>query len=157
MKKTTWFIAVLVIVAGFATSAYAYQALVGPTGVVYYDKGKTYDGYTLFAPNSCKNTYLIDMEGNLVHKWRSKYYPGLYAELLPNGNLLRGARPPYKYCGIDGVCGRVEEIDWDGNVVWDFRDMATKNQVTRLRCQLLSCTEAVAILSNRADVGIAHK
>jgi len=130
MKKTTWFIAVLVIVAGFATSAYAYQALVGPTGVVYYDKGKAYDGYTLFAPNSCKNTYLIDMEGNLVHKWRSKFYPGLYAELLPNGNLLRGARPPYKYCGIDGVCGRVEEIDWDGNVVWSFKDMATKNEVT---------------------------
>ncbi len=29
MKKITWFIALLVIVVGFGTSAYAYQALVG--------------------------------------------------------------------------------------------------------------------------------
>lgn len=39
-----------------------------------------------------KTTYLIDMEGNIVHTWDCEYAPGLYAELLPNGNLLRGGR-----------------------------------------------------------------
>ena len=113
---------------GFATFASAYQALVGPSGVLYYDKGKAFDGYTLFAPNTSKKTYLIDMEGNIVHTWESKYNPGLYAVLLPNGNLLRASRPPYKYCGFDGVAGIVEEIDWDGKVVWS-KEIATKNQV----------------------------
>ena len=36
MKRITWFIALLAIVVGFGTSAYAYQALVGPTGVLLY-------------------------------------------------------------------------------------------------------------------------
>ena len=39
---------------------------------------------------NCKTTYLIDMEGNIVHQWDTEYGPGAYAELLPNGNLLRG-------------------------------------------------------------------
>jgi hypothetical protein len=128
MKKIAGFIFLLAIVVGFGMSAYAYQALVGPTGVIYYKSNKAYDGYTLFAPNSCKKTYLIDMEGNLVHSWNSQYFPGLYAELLPNGNLLRGGRPPYKYCGIDGVSGLVEEIDWSGKVVWKY-ELASKDQV----------------------------
>ena len=93
MKKVTWFIALLVIIVGFGTSAWAYQALVGPTGVVYYKSNRAYEGYTLFAPLTTKKTYLIDMEGNLIHTWDSEYYPGLYAELLPNGNLLRAGRP----------------------------------------------------------------
>jgi hypothetical protein len=56
MKKITWFIAFLVILAGFGTSVYAYQALVGPTGVLIYKKGKAYDGYTVFAPLISKRT-----------------------------------------------------------------------------------------------------
>jgi hypothetical protein len=129
MKKITWFIALLVIVVGFGTSAWAYQALVGPTGVVYYKSNKAYEGYTLFAPLTTKKTYLIDMEGNLIHTWDSEYYPGLFAQLLPNGNLLRAGRPQAVYCGIDGIGGYIEEIDWNGKVVWSFKGMFTKNQV----------------------------
>jgi len=128
MKRLTYFIALLVFVVGFATSVYAYEALVGPTGVLYYDKGKTYDGYTLFAPNVSQKTYLIDMEGNLVHKWNTTTYPGLYAELLPNGNLLRAGRAQQQQCTISGVGGLVEEIDWKGSVVWRYK-MASKDQI----------------------------
>ena len=128
MKKTICFLGLLVFVIGTTASSYAYEALVGPTGVLHYNPQKTYDGYTLLAPNSCKKTYLIDMEGNVVHTWKSRYNPGLYAELLPNGNLLRGARPPYKYCGISGVGGLVQEIDWNGKVVWEYR-MSSSNEV----------------------------
>lgn len=128
MKRSTCFIALLAFVVGFTTSTYAYEALVGPTGVLHYDKRKAYDGYTLFAPNVSKKTYLIDMEGNLVHKWNTRSYPGLYAELLPNGNLLRAGRVQYKRCAISGVGGLIEEIDWKGKVVWKYR-MASKNQI----------------------------
>jgi len=128
MKRSTYFIALLVFVVGFATSAYAYEALVGPTGVLYYDKKKAYNGYTLFAPNVSKKTYLIDMEGNLVHKWNTTSYPGLYAELLPNGNLLRAGRVGYKRCAISGVGGQIDEIDWKGKLVWRYK-IASKDQV----------------------------
>jgi len=128
MKRSTYFIALVVLVVGFATSAYAYEALVGPTGVLYYNKGKAYNGYTLFAPNVSKKTYMIDMEGNLVHKWNTRSYPGLYAELLPNGNLLRAGRVTQKRCKISGVGGLIEEIDWKGKVVWKHK-MASRNQI----------------------------
>jgi hypothetical protein len=130
MKKVMWFVFLLAAIVGFGTSVSAYQALVGPTGVLIYKKDKVYDGYTLYAPLTSKKTYLIDMEGNIVHTWDSEYYPGLYAELLPNGNLLRAGRPmPIQYCGIDGVGGYVEEFDWSGKVVWRFTDMYNKNVV----------------------------
>jgi hypothetical protein len=129
MKRSIYFIALLVLVVGFTTSAYAYEALVGPTGVLYWDKGKTYNGYTVFAPNSSKKTYMIDMEGNLVHKWNTQSYPGLYAELLPNGNLLRAGQIfPRKVCAISGTGGLVEEYDWEGSKVWSYR-MFTSNEI----------------------------
>jgi hypothetical protein len=75
--------------AGFAllltvacASVYAYQSHYGPSGVTYYDKTKSYGGYTLFTPlrpgpePDFKNnaTYLIDMEGNVVHTWTLPKY-----------------------------------------------------------------------------------
>jgi hypothetical protein len=106
------------------TVADAYELLYGPTGLIRYNKEKAYDGYTLFAPMLSTTTYLIDMEGNVVHKWKSKYPPGLYAMLLPNGHLMRTARPdpdkvPVKF---GGVAGLIQEIDWDGNVVWEYKE-----------------------------------
>ncbi|MBW1775498.1 MAG: aryl-sulfate sulfotransferase [Deltaproteobacteria bacterium] len=103
-------------------STMAYEAMVGPTGVLKYDKAKSFGGYTLFSPMlGCKTTYLIDMEGNVVHKWDTDYGPGLYAILLPNGNLLRGASLKKKATTIGGAAGMVQEIDWDGKVVWEYK------------------------------------
>jgi hypothetical protein len=122
MRKIWEIFFVVLFIAGSFDSASAYEAMVGPTGVMKYDKGKSYGGYTLFAPiMNCKITYLIDMEGDVVHKWKSEYTPGMYAMLLPNGNLLRGGvlkKPP---ASIGGVSGIVQEIDWDGKVVWEYK------------------------------------
>lgn len=122
------------------SSAFAYEAATGPTGILTYDKNKTYEGYTLFSPMiGSKTTYLMDMEGQIVHTWETDYRPGLYAELLPNGNLLRAGRPDQKklmeeksgkkikkgelkkFIGIGGASGIIQEIDWDGNVVWEYK------------------------------------
>jgi hypothetical protein len=46
--------------------------------------------------------------------------PGTMAYLLDNGNLLRGVRindHPRFFGG--GIAGRLQELDWDGKVVWD--------------------------------------
>lgn len=125
MRNVIVMMALFCVLVSF-TPAPAYEAFNGPTGVLYWEKAKAYDGYTLFAPMvNCTTTYLIDMEGNVVHTWKSKYPPGLYAELLPNGNLLRAAVLPRKnmpgYCGIGGAGGLIEEIDWDGKVVWSYK------------------------------------
>ncbi|MEP0813751.1 MAG: PKD domain-containing protein [bacterium] len=78
------------------------------------------DGYTLVAPLGEKRTYLIDMDGNPVHTWDSNYYPGLSAELEETGHLLRlGYVGGFWFNGM-GKAGRIEEYDWDGNLVWSY-------------------------------------
>lgn len=111
-------------------------------------EGKTFDGYTLIAPAYHTTTYLVDMEGNVVHYWENDGTPALSAYLLENGNLLRtstidqteksspegqgttGARGfggIFGFGGMTGIANRgggagglIQEISWDGDVVWEF-------------------------------------
>jgi len=102
-----------------AGSASAYEALYGPTEVTYYDKDKAYNGYTMFThlgPGQEKYTYLIDMEGNLVHTWQVPGGIEKNTVLLENGNILRAIS------ATDGSAPVYQEVDWDGNVVWEWKD-----------------------------------
>lgn len=122
-KRVSIVIAFLSLLLAF-TPALAYEAIVGPTGVLKYKKAGSYGGYTLFAPTvGCKTTYLIDMEGNVVHRWESEYPPGLYAVLLPNGNLLRAGaiKDPAPPATIGGSGGIIQEFDWKGELVWEYK------------------------------------
>ena len=80
----------------------------------------SFDGYTLFSPMNWKLTYLIDPRGRLVHTWTSAYAPGLSAQLLPNGNLLRAGRVNNPAFPIGGNGGVIEEIDWQDQVIWSY-------------------------------------
>src|SRR5262249_11668017 len=84
---------------------------------------KAFQGYTLLAPMNGTKTYLIDMQGRVVRAWESKYTAGQEAYLLENGHLLRAAKvdPREQAFGGAGQGGRVQEFDWDGGLVWDFK------------------------------------
>ena len=77
-------------------------------------------GYVLFSPLVSDVTYLVDAAGKVVHTWQSQYSPcGLY--LLDNGSLLRLAHEPTPSAfQAGGEAGRIQELAWDGEVVWDF-------------------------------------
>jgi hypothetical protein len=80
---------------------------------------KSFAGYTLFAPKHNTSTYLIDNNGQVVHSWTgSKYEPGQSVYLLENGHLLRACMTKGKLSTGGGEGGRIEEYDWDGNLVW---------------------------------------
>lgn len=99
-------------------------------GLIHRQDG-AYPGYTLFAPQQYTDTYLIDLDGQLVHHWRSDYLPGNSAYLLPEGHLLRTATFDPTGTGPftgGGAGGRIEEFDWDGNLVWAF-ELATGDQL----------------------------
>jgi hypothetical protein len=82
--------------------------------------GEMSDGYTLFAPNNSKATYLIDMDGTIVHRWSHTKSGGYAVYLLENGNIIRTAQATNSTLNGGGSAGYVEEVDWDGNVVWQF-------------------------------------
>ena len=88
-------------------------------------RGQTtpFDGYTLFQPLRSTNVYLIDMAGNLSHKWQTEYNTGQSVYMLENGNLLRAARDPDPsgpYRG-GGEGGLIQELAWICEVVWEFK------------------------------------
>jgi hypothetical protein len=90
-------------------------------GVFINDTANTYKGYTVFAPKQNTMSYLINLEGRLIHEWTaSKFPPGQSVYLLENGHLLRTCMTQGNLGTGGGEGGRIEEYDWDDNLVWSM-------------------------------------
>ena len=86
---------------------------------LFLNTTNAYPGYTLMAPMHQTNTYLINNEGQYVHKWTSTYEPGRAAYLMENGHLFRACMVTSGGPSTGGgEGGRIEEYDWSGNLVW---------------------------------------
>ncbi len=79
-----------------------------------------YPGYTLFTPNNSRTTYLIDEDNNTVHTWAHNVSGGYSMYLKDSGNLLRTGQVNNNIFGGGGGQGMVQELDWDGDLVWQF-------------------------------------
>ena len=87
----------------------------------HYIYDEPFEGYTLFGPEVSKYTYLLDIDGKIVHFWRSDYIQGLSAYLLENGELLRLDLPhDNTRFRNGGIAGRVEKFDKNSNLIWEF-------------------------------------
>jgi len=121
--------------------AFAYPTFY-PTGTTFYDPAKAFSGYILvpegyvgandpqykgkaaaddaskrdldWAVKGEKSTEvrLIDMNGNVVHRWTVVPNFDARARLLPNGHLL---------VVDEEVNAEIVEYDWDGNLVWRYK------------------------------------
>ncbi len=79
------------------------------------------EGFVLIAPLRSTETYLLDKDNQVVHRWESRFPPANSAYLLENGDLLRGARDPdFKHFSGGGVGTLVEKYSWDGELLWSF-------------------------------------
>jgi outer membrane protein assembly factor BamB len=102
-------------------------------GITLYDRARATPGYTLFSPNFDKHTYLIGMRGEVLHRWAHPHVPGNYGYLLPNGNLLWSGRlTEGNLPKTGGKGGLLREYDWDGRVVWEYRDPNQHHDFRRL-------------------------
>jgi hypothetical protein len=90
-----------------------------PRGLVLHEDG-AFEGYTLFCPLKDTTTYLIDMQGRVVHTWESDLNPGNSVYLMDGGRLFRCGRLDNDRFSGGGQGGRVREYDWDGNVLWEW-------------------------------------
>ncbi len=88
-------------------------------GLVSNEEGAQ-EGFTLFTPIRSTTTYLVGMDGEVVHRWESDHPPGQSVYLLDEGNLLRTAREGNPLFSGGGEGGRIQEFAWDGEVLWDF-------------------------------------
>ncbi len=101
-------------------------------GFIMYQRGKAFDGYTLFAPQAGKDVYLIDMLGRVVHRWRLSDRPADYGYLLESGRLLVGVRTGKSPVQFGGRGGILLEMDWDGRVVWSYEEPALHHDFCRM-------------------------
>jgi hypothetical protein len=81
-------------------------------------------GFTLLTPLQSRRVYLVDMAGEAVHTWDTAGKPALSVYLTERGTLLKTNRiedgsSVFKDAGGDG--GWIQELDCDGDVLWDFR------------------------------------
>lgn len=82
-------------------------------------------GYTLIAPTTSANVYLIDTHGRVVRMWKTGFENTSCTAtyLLENGHLLRLGlvKESQRHFGARvGAGGRVQEFSWEGELVWDF-------------------------------------
>lgn len=98
-----------------------------PTGVTIYDPARAYNCYVAFSASD-GNTYLIDMDGNVVHQWPYRGNPSA----IINPKLVGGARGHVlvQYQTLNDPRGgiftdrTVAELDWNGNKVWEWGEQA---------------------------------
>jgi len=111
MKKITQLSMLTAMLMLVASAAFA-STSVFPTGTVKYDPERCYNGYTLIAGGMPR---LVDMNGNLVNEWSGAN--GFPAKMLPNGQILTTGERWQGYID-DGIT--VKQLDWKGNIVWEF-------------------------------------
>ena len=96
-------------------------------GLTAYDPARSAGGYTLFAPQTGGGAvYLVDIEGEVVHRWQMPVRPGRDAVILPNGNLgYNGSHPdPFRPYPVWPLWrgGDFYEATPEGEIVWRFED-----------------------------------
>ena len=101
---------ILVIGTLLASSALAYERLQGPTELLFCNKEKALNGYTLFGVGN--RTFLLDLDGRVVHTWPV----GTNPHLLDNGNIVDASKDDPS--GFQGF----KEVDWDGKTVWEYTE-----------------------------------
>ena len=117
----------LVLLAGLVAAAAGVRASpsVFPTGVTRYDPAQAYNTYVVFSGQD-KNTHLIDMDGNEVHRWDAEGFP----PVLLDPALTGGARG-HVLLQLSSVSGTqnegnglrnqsIGELDWNGKIVWQW-------------------------------------
>ncbi len=109
------------------------------TGLILRDERKAAEGYVLFTPHNSSNfTVLIDASGQEVRRWTHEGMRGGYTYLLPNGNIHYCARVAAKVDHLGPVFsefrgGAIQELDRDGNIVWEHNDASGHHDSKRRR------------------------
>ncbi len=130
---------------------------VSQVGLIHRDP-RSFEGYTLIASVNSTSAYLIDNDGRIVNEWKSEY-PGFSAYLLPNGHLLRTSiadTSVNRRFLAGGATGRVQELTWDGTVVWDFT-YCNEDHVLHHGIELLPNGHILMIAWERKDAEEAVK
>jgi hypothetical protein len=97
----------------------------GESGVVIHKPEKTHAGYNIYCSSLSPEVFLIDMAGEIVHRWtypeqRKRVWVWAPAVMLDNGDLL-----------VVNKMKSLKKLDWHSNVIWES-EMEVHHEVTPL-------------------------
>lgn len=83
---------------------------------------ETYDGYTFVFRG--QTAFLYDMNKEIVNEWSLPYFVSACADLLRDSSIIYMTAAEddagKNLTGIPLPGGRLQRLDWEGNVTWDF-------------------------------------
>ncbi len=96
-----------------------------PTGTTIYQPDKAWNGYTIFPTPEAQGAVLIDMNGNLIRRF--KEVPGAPVRMLPGGYIMGGSAMGGGAMGagamgggmggmggMGGGASALVQLDWEG-------------------------------------------
>jgi Arylsulfotransferase (ASST)/Secretion system C-terminal sorting domain len=82
--------------------------------------------YTLYSVGGSSNAYLVDTSNNVYHTWTfTGANTGYSSYLLPGQILCRSVKVNNASWNGGGLTGRIQKVDWSGNVLWDYTHSAS--------------------------------
>ncbi|MDH3709244.1 MAG: aryl-sulfate sulfotransferase [Cyclobacteriaceae bacterium] len=101
-------------------------------------------GYILINPSNSSSTYLLNRQGEVLHEWKGEYHSWL-TYLRDNGHVIRAVvDPDAPRFHAGGMAGRIEELDWLGETIWEF-EYATDEYQTHHDLEVLPNGNVLAI------------
>lgn len=88
-------------------------------------------GYaTLIAPQNSTTVTLLDTNNNVIKTWTGlSGQTGYSCYLMPGGYLWRSVKTTNNSFMGGGLCGRVQKVDWNGNILFDYT-ISNTNEIT---------------------------
>ena len=66
-------------------------------------------------------TYITDENLNIINSWEHEYAPASMAYLMKDSTIWYPSKVPYPIMSSGGVGGRIQHLDWNNNILWDYR------------------------------------
>ncbi|WP_343682663.1 aryl-sulfate sulfotransferase [Acinetobacter baylyi] len=107
-----------------------------PTGVTIYNPKKAFNQYVIFSGADNK-THLIDMNGHEVKQWNYPGFPSAIVDPALTSGIkgqvllqLEEVKQPVALASAgNGLKNKsVGQLDWNGNIVWQWGDKAPKGE-----------------------------
>lgn len=80
-----------------------------------------YPGYTLVAPQNSTTVTLLDTASVVYHTWSGLTGQTAYSNyVMPGGTLVRTVKTTNSVFTGGGMAGRVQKVDYNGTLLWDY-------------------------------------
>lgn len=121
MRRTLSFACLLPLLASCSGSSGAGHDPIPAPDRTDWGSETPYQGFLLVTPLKSKDVFLLDMQGEEVHRWGTNYEPGNSVYLTDRGTIYRCMRIEEE---VDfqggGIGGGVQELAADGTVLWEY-------------------------------------